>query len=58
VAWTFSPLADGTLVQVWHWFSPRWPLVPDWLIHLVVGRFFVDAIARRTLRCLAREASR
>ena len=58
VAWTFSPDADGTLVRVWHWFTPRWPLVPDWLVHVVVGRFFVDAIASRTLRCLAREASR
>lgn len=58
VAWTFSPQSDGTLVRVWHWFSPHWPLVPDWLVHLVVGRFFVDAIAARTLRCLAREASR
>jgi ribosome-associated toxin RatA of RatAB toxin-antitoxin module len=58
VAWTFSPQPDGTLVRVWHGFSPRWPLVPDWLVQLVIGRFFVDAIARRTLDCLAREASR
>ena len=58
VAWTFSPRPEGTLVRVWHWFSPHWPLVPDWLVHLVVGRFFVDAIAGRTLRCLAQEASR
>jgi ribosome-associated toxin RatA of RatAB toxin-antitoxin module len=58
VTWTFSPHPDGTLVRVWHWFSPQWPLVPDWLVHLVVGRFFVDAIASRTLRCLARQARR
>jgi ribosome-associated toxin RatA of RatAB toxin-antitoxin module len=58
VAWTFSPHADGTLVRVWHWFSPQWPLVPDRLVHLVIGRFFVDAIASQTLRRLAREASR
>jgi aromatase len=58
VAWTFSPQADGTQVRVWHWFSPHWPLVPDWLVHLIVGRLFVDAIAGRTLRCLAREACR
>jgi ribosome-associated toxin RatA of RatAB toxin-antitoxin module len=49
--WTFSPKADGTVVvRIWHQFCPGWPLVPDWLIHLVVGRFFVDHIAGRTLR--------
>ena len=59
VAWTFTPQPDGTLlVRVWHWFCPQWPLVPDWLVHLVVGRFFVDYIAGQTLRCLAREVSR
>ena len=59
VEWTFVPQPDGTLlVRVWHWFCPRWPLVPDWLVYLVVGRFFVDYIAGQTLRCLAREASR
>src|SRR5919202_6245018 len=41
VAWTFTPEADGTVVvRVWHWFCPHWPGVPDWLVHLVVGRFF------------------
>jgi ribosome-associated toxin RatA of RatAB toxin-antitoxin module len=59
VSWTFVAQADGTLlVRVWHWFCPAWPLVPDWLVHLVIGRFFVDAIAGRTLACLAREAGR
>ena len=59
VAWTFAPEPDGTLVvRVWHCFCPNWPLVPDWLVRLVIGRFFVDHIAGQTLRCLAHEASR
>ena len=51
VAWTFTPQADGAvLVRIWHRFCPDWPLVPDWLVHLVVGRLFVEYIAHRTLR--------
>jgi aromatase len=51
VAWTFTALdpAGTTLVQIWHGFEPRWPLVPDHLIDLVVGQFFVTGIARQTL---------
>jgi ribosome-associated toxin RatA of RatAB toxin-antitoxin module len=61
VAWTLTPEPDGVLVQIWHAFSPGWPLVPDRLLSLVVGRFFVENIARKTLgriRALAEERSR
>lgn len=50
VAWTLTPNADGVLVEIWHAFRPRWPLVPDALVSLVVGQFFVEHIASRTLR--------
>lgn len=49
VAWTLTPTDDGVLVQIWHAFLPRWPLVPDALVRLVIGRFFVEHIASRTL---------
>jgi aromatase len=50
VAWTLEPQEPGAvLVRIWHRFHPRWPLVPNVLIDLVVGRFFVNAIAARTL---------
>src|SRR5919198_506323 len=59
VAWTLTPEPDGlVLVRVWHRFCPAWPLVPDWLVHLVVGRFFVDSIASKTVRRLAELAER
>lgn len=61
VAWTLTPNQDGTLVEIWHAFQPHWPLVPDALVSLVVGRFFVENIARKTLgriRALAEEQSR
>lgn len=58
VAWTLTPmeLSGDVLVQIWHRFEPRWPLVPDVLIDLVVGRYFVNGIAARTLACLRARA--
>lgn len=52
VAWAIAAGSRaGTVeVRIWHRFCPGWPLVPDWLIGRVVGEFFVDAIATRTLR--------
>ena len=61
VAWTLTPNEAGVLVAIWHAFHPRWPLVPDALVSLVVGRFFVDSIAVKTLRrikALAEQRSR
>jgi aromatase len=54
VAWTLRSVdpPGTTLVHIWHGFDPRWPLVPDRLIELVVGQFFVNGIASRTLRRL------
>ena len=61
VAWTLTPIEHGTLVEIWHAFCPRWPFVPDALVSLVVGQFFVESIASKTLRhikALAEERSR
>jgi ribosome-associated toxin RatA of RatAB toxin-antitoxin module len=51
VAWTLRPIdpPGTTLVHIWHGFEPRWPLVPDRLVELVVGQYFVNGIAARTL---------
>ena len=49
VAWSLVPGEHGVLVSIWHAFHPGWPLVPDALVSLVVGRFFVDNIASKTL---------
>jgi ribosome-associated toxin RatA of RatAB toxin-antitoxin module len=51
VAWTIeqpSPEAD-VLVQIRHVFEPRWP-APDMLVRAIVGEYFVNGVARRTLR--------
>ena len=50
VAWTLTPNEGGVLVEIWHGFRPRWPLVPDALVSLVIGRIFVESIATKTLR--------
>lgn len=48
VLWTLTPGSDGILVNIWHAFHPPWP-VPDRWVHAVIGGFFVDTIAGRTL---------
>jgi ribosome-associated toxin RatA of RatAB toxin-antitoxin module len=50
VSWTLTPTDDGVLVRIWHSFWPSWPLLPDVLIERVIGRFFIDNIASKTLR--------
>jgi ribosome-associated toxin RatA of RatAB toxin-antitoxin module len=50
VTWTLTPQDDGVLVEIWHGFTPGWPLVPDALIRAVIGELFVENIAGKTLR--------
>jgi ribosome-associated toxin RatA of RatAB toxin-antitoxin module len=50
VAWTIEPLSDSTVrVAIRHVFEPGWP-VPPALVRLIVGEYFVNSVARRTLR--------
>jgi aromatase len=56
VAWTFTEQPDGWLrVAIRHQFEPRWP-VPPVLVRLIVGDYFVNGVAARTLRHLGRIA--
>ena len=56
VAWTWTAAADDAIeVRIRHVFTPRWP-VPDLVIRLVVGEYFVNGVAGRTLRRLAQLA--
>jgi ribosome-associated toxin RatA of RatAB toxin-antitoxin module len=49
VYWRLAPEGDATRVTITHDFSLRWPLIGEFVAHRIVGQFFVDAIARRTL---------
>jgi ribosome-associated toxin RatA of RatAB toxin-antitoxin module len=52
VAWTITERGDRSLVvQIRHVFEPRWA-VPDPLVRLIVGEYFVNGVARRTLQCI------
>jgi ribosome-associated toxin RatA of RatAB toxin-antitoxin module len=44
VVWSFEPVAGGTRVSIDHRASLRFPM--DW----IVGKFFIDHVATRTLR--------
>ena len=52
VEWRIEAAGSGTLVRLQHVFAPAWPL-PEWLVQTVVGEYFVNGVARRTLRRLA-----
>jgi ribosome-associated toxin RatA of RatAB toxin-antitoxin module len=55
VAWTIERTAQdssGVLVRIRHVFEPHWP-VPHLLVRLIVGEYFVNGVARRTLRRIA-----
>jgi hypothetical protein len=49
VYWRLVPEGDATRVTITHDFTLRWPLIGEFVAHRIVGQFFVDAIARRTL---------
>jgi hypothetical protein len=49
VYWRLAPEGDATRVTITHDFTLRWPLVGEFVARRIVGQFFVDAIARRTL---------
>jgi ribosome-associated toxin RatA of RatAB toxin-antitoxin module len=48
---------EGTLVQIQHVFEPRWPL-PDVMTQAIIGDYFVNAVARRTLTYLGEQFQR
>src|SRR5690606_29114813 len=60
VIWEFHPEAeDVTRVRIVHtWTGPRWPLIGGIAANLVIGPFFISAIAQRTLRGVGVEAER
>jgi aromatase len=58
VAWSLAPHGDVVSVSIRHVFNPGWRLVPDPLIRLIVGEFFVHGIAGRTLGCIGDIAER
>jgi hypothetical protein len=61
VAWSFRQLTDNrdvrTLVEIRHVFAPNWP-VPEVVLQAIVGEYFVNGVARRTLAALGQRAER
>ena len=49
VAWTFRPRDRGVEVTIDHDFSPPWPLVGGVIADRIIGPYFVEAIAGKTL---------
>jgi len=49
VVWRFAPAPGGTRVTIEHRLEFAFPVAADWLGEHVVGGFFVDNVARKTL---------
>jgi uncharacterized membrane protein len=57
VRWDFESRGDQTLIRVVHeWGGPSWPFIGAVAAQMVIGPFFISAIARRTLAGVAAEA--
>jgi ribosome-associated toxin RatA of RatAB toxin-antitoxin module len=52
VAWHIDAADGGSEASISHRFTPGWP-IPDEIVRLIVGEYFVNGVARRTLRRIA-----
>jgi ribosome-associated toxin RatA of RatAB toxin-antitoxin module len=59
VRWTIERIGNTnqTSVEIRHEFAPAWPL-PGAVINAIVGEYFVNGVARRTLAHLSKLAER
>jgi len=49
VEWLFEPIEGGTRVTIEHRLHFQFPVASKWLGEHVVGKFFIDDVARKTL---------
>jgi ribosome-associated toxin RatA of RatAB toxin-antitoxin module len=52
VEWRIEAAGDSCLVRLQHVFTPAWP-IPEQVVQTVVGEYFVNGVAQRTLHRLA-----
>lgn len=58
VVWTFEPSPGGVLVTIRHDLKPRIPVVGRLITDLIIGRFFIHAVATQTLTHMKRHVER
>lgn len=58
VEWIFESVPGGTRVRIVHEFAFQFPVAPDFFGEHVIGRFFVQNIAGKTLRRIKELAER
>jgi ribosome-associated toxin RatA of RatAB toxin-antitoxin module len=56
VTWSFTPGPRGVQVVITHDFTLAWPLIGGFISKYIVGKFFVQSIAAKTLRHIKQTA--
>ncbi len=51
VVWTFKEISDGVLVEIMHEMKFRIRVVAP-LVEKIIGQFFIQHVASKTLRCM------
>ena len=49
VVWTFTPGPEGVHVRIVHDLELGWPLIGSFVARRIIGQFFIEYIASRTL---------
>lgn len=58
VVWTFEPSAEGVLVRIRHDLTPRIPIIGHLIADVIIGRFFIEAVAGQTLTSMKSHVER
>ncbi len=58
VEWRLEQRGDTVAVTIHHDFDPPWPVIGPWAGRAIVGEFFIDNIATKTLQCIRDRAER
>lgn len=58
VIWTFEPSAEGVLVRIRHDLTPRIPIIGHLIADVIIGRFFIEAVAGQTLASMKKHVER
>jgi hypothetical protein len=54
VVWTFEEREDGVAIEITHDLELKWPLIGGFVAKYIIGQFFIEHVATKTLAGLKR----